>query len=312
MDFLRNLKLEMEENKLKNKNVETYTADMVKAIESDKGGLIKKIIHEEEEHEAEKVNLSPSSRKNRTFMFIGMVLIFLALIILIFLAFFNNKINTVPIASQTNSIVFTDQTDFTPIDGLTKEKIAETISNQANNTKVKIGEVNGIYLTENKKVIGFNRFSTLIKSSLTVNQLALISDNFLLGTFKSGLSPARSAFSTADAGGSISPNVGDLFILLKVRSFSDIFPVMQSWESKMLYDLHGFFGVTLSPETNYLFTKSFEDGIVANKNARILRDNNSQIVLMYVFADDNSIIITKSENAVSELIFRLNSSQIKK
>ena len=32
----------MEDNKLKNKNVETYTADMVKAIESDKGGLIKK------------------------------------------------------------------------------------------------------------------------------------------------------------------------------------------------------------------------------------------------------------------------------
>ena len=200
---------------------------------------------------------------------------------------------------QATSIIFTDQTDFTPIDGLTKEKIAETISNEANNTKIKVGGIDGIYLTENKKVIGFNRFNTLLKSNLTANQLALISDNFLLGAFKSGLS-------------SISPNVGDLFMLLKVRSFSDIFPVMQSWESKMLYDLHGFFGVALSSETNYLFTKSFEDGIVANKNARILRDNNGQIVLMYIFADDNSIIITKSENAVSELILRLNSSQIKK
>ncbi|MCX6751344.1 MAG: hypothetical protein NT161_01070 [Candidatus Nomurabacteria bacterium] len=289
----------MDENKLKNKNVETYTADMVKAIESDKGGLIKKIIHEEEEHEAEKVNLSPGSKKNRTFMFIGMVLVFLALVVLVFLAFFNNKINTVPVVPQASSIIFTDQTDFTPIDGLTKEKIAETISNEANNTKVKIGGVGGIYLTENKKVVGFSRFSTLIKNSLTASQIGLINDNFLLGTFKSGLS-------------SISPNIGDLFILLKVKSFSDIFPVMQSWESKMLYDLHGFFGVKLSPETNYLFTKNFEDGIVANKNARILKDNDGQIILMYVFADDNSIILTKSENAVSELILRLNSSQIKK
>ena len=289
----------MEDNKLKNKNVKTYTADMVKAIESDKGGLIKKIIHEEEEHEAEKVNLSPSSKKNRAFMFISFVLIVIALAVLIFLAFFNNKINTVSIVPQATSIIFTDQTDFTPIDGLTKEKIAETISNEANNTKIKVGGIDGIYLTENKKVIGFNRFNTLLKNNLTANQLALISDNFLLGAFKSGLS-------------SISPNVGDLFMLLKVRSFSDIFPVMQSWESKMLYDLHGFFGVALSSETNYLFTKSFEDGIVANKNARILRDNNGQIVLMYIFADDNSIIITKSENAVSELILRLNSSQIKK
>ena len=193
---------------------------------------------------------------------------------------------------QLSSLIFTEQIDFTPIDGLTKEKIAETISNQINNVKVKIGGIEGIYLTENKKVVGFNRFNTLLKSNLTGNQLTLISDNFLLGAFNG--------------------ENKDLFMLLKVKSFSDIFPVMQSWESKMLYDLHGFFGVTLSPETNYLFTKSFEDGIVANKNARILRDNNSQIVLMYVFADDNSIIITKSENAVSELIFRLNSSQIKK
>ncbi len=289
----------MDENKLKNKNVETYTADMVKAIESDKGGLIKKIIHEEEEHEAEKINLSPGSKKNRAFMFISITLIILALGVLAFFAFFDEKINVVEIALQAVPIIFTDQTDFIPIDDLTKDKIAETVSNQANNTKVKIGGVNGIYLTENKKVIGFDRFTVLIKSNLTAGQLGLISSNFLLGVFKSGLS-------------SISPNIGDLFMLLKVKSFTDIFPVMQSWESKMLYDLHGFFGVKLSPETNYLFTKSFEDGIVANKNTRILKDNSDQIVLMYIFVDDNSIIITNSENAVNELIPRLNSSQIKK
>ena len=80
------------ENKLKNKNVETYARDMVKAIESDKGGLIKKIIHEEEKHEAEKINLSPKSRKNRLFMFISIMLIFLALTVLVFLAFWNDYI----------------------------------------------------------------------------------------------------------------------------------------------------------------------------------------------------------------------------
>lgn len=288
----------MEENKLKSKNIITYTEDMVKAIEDDKGGLIKKIIHEEEEHEEEAKNLSPKSQKNRLFMFISFLLVAVALAVLVFFAFFNDRINTVLVA-PLSSVIFMDQTDFLAIDGLTKVKIAETVSSQVNNTKTKIGGVNGIYLTENKKVIGFTRFSTLVKSSLTANQLALIGDNFLLGAFKSGLS-------------SVSPNVGDLFMLLKVKSFPDIFPVMQSWESKMLYDLHGFFGIKLSPETNYLFTKSFEDGIVANKNARILRDNNSRIVLMYIFADDNSVIITNSESAVGELILRLNSSQIKK
>ena len=80
----------------------------------------------------------------------------------------------------------------------------------------------------------------------------------------------------------------------------------------MLYDLHGFFGVNISADTNYLFTKDFEDGIVQNKNARILRDNEGKTVLMYVFADDNTVILTNSDAAVGEIITRLNSGQIKK
>ena len=36
---------------IKPKIVETYAEDMAKVIEDDRGGLIKKIIHSEEEHE---------------------------------------------------------------------------------------------------------------------------------------------------------------------------------------------------------------------------------------------------------------------
>ncbi|MFA6585931.1 MAG: hypothetical protein WCS86_02095 [Candidatus Paceibacterota bacterium] len=287
------------DNKLRNKNIETYTDDMVKAIESDKGGLIKKIIHEEEQHEAEKKNLSPGSKRNRLFMLISIALIFLAVVVLAFFVFINNNINTVSIAPQASSIIFTDRTDFKAIDGQNKDKISAIVFDEANNTKVKIGGVEGIYLTEANKVIGFKRLNALLKGNLNNDQLSLISDNFLLGTFKSGVS-------------SISPNIGELFMLLKVRSFPEIFPVMRSWETKMFLDLHGFFGVGITPETNYLLTKSFEDGIVKNKNARILRDNDGKIVLMYVFIDDSSIIITNFEAATGEVILRLASSQIKK
>ena len=288
-----------EDNKLKNKNVETFAEDMVKAIENDRGGLIKKIIHEEEEHEAQKKNLSPESAKNKTFLLIGFLLLFLASILFIFLFFFNKEINTVSVAPLYTSIIFTDQTDFDAIDGFTEDKIVQTIFNRSNNTKVKIGGVNGIYLTENKMVVSFNKFITLIKGSLNINQFNLFSNNFLIGVFKSGVS-------------SVSPNIGDLFILLKVRSFTDIFPIMKVWENKMLYDFHGLFGVDLTPETNYLFTKDWEEGIVSNKNARILKDNDGKIIFMYVYLDDNSIVITDSESAVNEVVLRLNSSKVKK
>jgi hypothetical protein len=287
------------EIKLKNKNVETYTDDMVKALESDKGGLIKKIIHEEEEHEAQKKNLSPGSKRNKLFMLISFLLIFLAFVILIFFVILNKNNNIVSTTPQAASIIFTDNTNFKAIDGLTKDKIVETIFNQANNSKIKTGGVEGIYLTENKKVLGFKKFNTLIKSNLTTEQMSLISDNFLLGVFKSGLN-------------SVSPNIGDFFMLLRVHSFSDIFPVMQIWENKMLYDLGGFFGVNITPETNYLFTKNWQDSIIQNKNARVLYDNNNKVVLMYVFINDSYVIITNSDLATREAILRLASSQIKK
>jgi hypothetical protein len=85
---------------------------------------------------------------------------------------------------------------------------------------------------------------------------------------------------------------------------------MRLWENNLLTDLHGFLGVNISSDTNYLFTKNFINGIVENKNARVLYDNSGNIVLMYIFADDNSIIITDSSNAAHEILLRLASSQV--
>ncbi|MCM2338903.1 MAG: hypothetical protein NDI62_00375 [Burkholderiales bacterium] len=287
------------ENKLKNKNVKTYTDEMVKAIESGEGGMIKKIIHEEEQHENEKSNLSPKSKKNKVFMLISILLLFLSLALLFVLTFLKEEINTITVAPQFTSLIFNDQTDFKAIDELSKDKIAEIILEKINNTKVKIGGIEGIYLTENKKVVGLQRFNNILKSNLVLGENKLFDDNFLLGVFKSGVS-------------SVSPNIGDLFMLIKIRSFTDAFTTMHEWEHKMLYDLGVIWGIKISPDTNYLFTKNFEDGIVENKNARILKDNEGNTVLMYVFANDDSIIITKSNLAVREVILRLFSTKIKK
>ena len=60
-------------NKTQNKIVETYAEDMAKVIGEDKTGLVKKIIHDEEEHEKDKKNLSPELQKNKFFIIFGAV-----------------------------------------------------------------------------------------------------------------------------------------------------------------------------------------------------------------------------------------------
>jgi hypothetical protein len=279
----------MEQNR-ENQNsvVRTYTEDMAEVIENDKEGLIKKIIHGEEEHEKEKKNLSPESRKNKILVFVGVLLVVLALIVLIF-SIFNQKAKVVPVQKQFIPIIFTDQSAFLEVSALSENEIAQTVLNEVNSTKVKTGGVEGIYLTLNKQVVGLRQFIGLIKSNFAPDQNPiLVNDNFLMGGVDKSF-----------------------FILLKVRSNADIFDSLRAWEPKMLSDLRGFLGVNVSSDTNYLFTESFADGIVENKNARILYDKNGQIVLTYIFADDNSVVITGSPDAAHEIVLRLAAGNTK-
>ena len=200
---------------------------------------------------------------------------------------------TVSIEEQFAPLIFNDKSIFLEVKDLKKEEITQTVFNAVNTVEIKPGGVGGIYLTSNKKVLGLREFLTLIKSNFTpdANPL-LVRDDFLMGV--------------------VNNETKDFFILLKARSTADIFDAMRAWEGKMFFDLHGFLGVNISSETKYLLTANFEDGIIQNKNARILDDKEDEIVMMYILADDNSVIITSTENSAREIMLRLAASQVKK
>lgn len=287
------------ENNSQNKAVQTYAEDMAEVLGADREGLIKKIIHEEEDKEMEKKNLSPDSKKNQALVILSLILILLATTLIAYLLL-KKDINTVEIPPQFTPIVFTDKTGFFDITLLSKESIMEKVSSEKDGTELKNGGIEGIYLVENKKIIGLQRFMTLIKGSLIFKTENPFNDNFLMGA------ASEENSSTQD------PRGGDFFILLKVSSFEDIFGDMRNWERKMFADLYGFFGVDLNIDTKYLLTKNFEDGIIQNKNARILYDQNNKIILMYVFVDDHYLLITGTESATREVIQRLAGSKVKK
>jgi hypothetical protein len=282
-----------EEKKIQktNINVKTFAEDMSEVIEGDREGLVRKIIHEQELREEEKRNDSPDSKKNKLFMLASFLLVGAALTAL-FIFVYNKESNTIPIQPQFTSLIYNDQTAFLEVAGLTKDQIITLVKNEIDNSSLKQGGVEGIYLTINKQIIGLRQFLGLTKSAFALDDLYFVSDNFLVGAVNKGEK---------------SP-----FILLKMRSISDIFPNMRSWEPKMFSELHGLFGINIDQDTNYLTTKSFEDGVVDNKNARILYDNNHKPVLMYVYADDSSLVISNSDAAVAEIFSRLVASTIKK
>jgi hypothetical protein len=287
----------------KNVIVETFANDMAEVLKNDRAGLVKKIIHGAEEEEEAKKNFSPESRQNKRFMVISIILLVLGFGLL---AFFlsQREAKTVPVAEQFVPIVFNDKLSYLELAGFKKDEIEQSFLNTANKTAVKNRGVEGIYPLLNNQIVGMRQFFSMIKSSfLLPKEEELVSDRFLVGIVNVG---------SAAEGENSRPG---FFILMKMRTTPDIFPAMRAWESKMFFDLHGFFGYELGSDTSYLLTKDFTDGLIENKNARILYEKETlpgqigKIALMYVFADDNSVIITNSTQAVSELVLRLASRE---
>lgn len=298
----------MEEEKVENKDIknatiETYADDMAKVIGDNENGIVKRMIEEEEKHNAEEKKVSPETKKNEVFLILGIFLFVAAFVAVILVFVFREKIFTVDVKPQYVPIIFTDKTEFKEISGLKKDEVIQTIVNESNTSKFKDGGVEAIYVSINQKVLGFRQFLNIIEANLDQTKIEFINDNFLVGVVdeKSSISNQPSSLSGRD-----------FFILLKMRSILDIFDTMHLWESKMFFDLHKFFGVELNIDTKYLLEKDFEDGIIQNKNARILKDKDGKIIMMYIYAEEDSFIITNSEIAVKEIMLRLASSKVKK
>lgn len=282
--------------------IQTYADDMAKVIdESSEAGLVKKIIQQEEEYELKKKDLPPELKKNKIFLGAGAVMFLLALGTVSFFLF-KSDINTVEVEKQFVPLIFLDKSTYLEVFGLKKEEIVQTVLKEVTTTTVKPKGIEGIYLTENNQFTGLRRFTDLIKGNFVAGKSSLlVTDKLLLGV--------------------VNNNTKDFFMLMKVRTTADVFAAMRAWENKMFFDLHGFFGINISPETNYLLTKNFEDAIVGNKNARVLyRSSNegdeenpmvppNKIALMYIFADENSVIITNTDQVAREIILRLSSGE---
>jgi hypothetical protein len=66
------------------------------------------------------------------------------------------------------------------------------------------------------------------------------------------------------------------------------------------------YNINVAGENSYLLSKPFQDSVLKNQDARVLYDNQGQVVMLYLFVNnDDLIIIAKDESAVLEILNRL-------
>jgi hypothetical protein len=95
------------------------------------------------------------------------------------------------------------------------------------------------------------------------------------------------------------------FFILAVESYSDTFSGMLDWEPDMATDL-----ATLYPAIGTSTPAStFVDDVVDNHNVRELKDSAGNLLIIYGYFDQGTLVIARDEDAFTELIGRLTNSR---
>lgn len=118
------------------------------------------------------------------------------------------------------------------------------------------------------------------------------------------------------AGGETRP-----FFLMRVNSFERTFAGMLGWEPRMPENLALFYPESAAivdalatttptsgtpiPHTPASPSVQFVDAVVANRDVRILRDQSGRSLMLYGYADKQTLIITRNEAAFTALTARL-------
>lgn len=198
--------------------------------------------------------------------------------------------NVGPIQKIGASVINPDSKITIPVDGKNKNNIIEQI-NQELIKNEKEGSIKEIILTETKdnetKRLSIKKFieseqtfaPEIFKRSLT--------DRWMLGVYY-GKNQQNSAFA-----------------ILTNDFFQNNFAGIIQWEKNMITDLKDYMFTKTSSVTDLTLRGKFVDKIIKNRDVREYVQENGHIIFLYSFISNDKLVITNNEEALAEIIARL-------
>ncbi len=195
-----------------------------------------------------------------------------------------------PIQKIGPSVVGSDSKITIPVDGKNKNKIIEQI-NQELTKNEKEDSIKEIILTETKDnetqrlsikkfIEGEQTFAPeIFKRSLT--------DRWMLGIYY-GKNQQNSAF-----------------VILTNDFFQNNFAGIIQWEKNMITDLEDYLLAKTSQITDLTLRGKFIDKIIKNRDVREYIEENGHIIFLYSFISNDKLVISNNEEALAEIITRL-------
>lgn len=285
--------------------VRTYKGDLESAIKNDHLSSINIAIAENKKIQAEikagvqrEDNTSNEYSTSKIAILVSVLLVIIGIISISAVYIFKSspKIPVVQI-QELPSLITTEFKSELNIDSISKNKLVSNLSTMLNDSQIIVNNLYNIYpvtgTSTNKRILNALEFVTVLDFNIPdIIKRTLLSD-FMVGTFSFGKNLP--------------------FIILKTSYFENAYAGMLAWEVDLEKDMQIIFRLpgyetrgNIADELTPTLTKRFNDSVIVNKDVRILKDKNGEIILLYGIIDKETIIITVNDTAFKELIDRLN------
>ena len=289
--------------------LETYQSDVEKFIQEQNVSGVSAAAAEElrrrkTERTIKEPPMAPTGTKSKTFQFvaiIGGVILIVGAIGGVIFAFVRSR----PLQQQQMPIApfiaidSTSDVQLKPED--TRADIMKTLETAKEHTDISIGLIAQLRLwmsaTTGTTLVQSSSFFSIVTPNIPQQLLQTIQPQFLLGVH--------------------SFDINQPFLIFSVDSYQSGYAGMLAWETNMQQDLLPLFGYTPAPHTSNLQTTTtppptpqilaspFVDDIIENHDARVIKNQSGDIVFLWTFLDNSTILITTNPSTVREIVTRV-------
>jgi hypothetical protein len=285
--------------------IRTYKGDLESAIQANHLSSINIAIAENEKMHSQ-IKPDPALSNNDAEYSKSKILIFISLILILAggaglgIVFYlkspvQNIINVIQ-TPELPSLITAEVKDEVNVNSIIKDKFIITLSDKLSNTLIPTNNFFNTYVTigtSTKRLAKSAEFISLLNFKMPDLMKRTLLPDFMVGAY------------------SLTKNIP--FVIFKTSSSENTYAGMLTWEKdlgddfKILFKLPGYEKVVsvkdlvAPPEV-----KKFEDAVITNKDVRLLRGDNKQIVLLYCLIDKETVVITTDTEALKNIITRLN------
>ncbi|PIQ92305.1 MAG: hypothetical protein COV70_00890 [Parcubacteria group bacterium CG11_big_fil_rev_8_21_14_0_20_39_22] len=286
----------------------TYQSDVESVLKENQGSLTsiataesnrKTKLPDHQENEIITAPISEERPKSRKWIIIiSISLVVLSALLWVWFLFQKGEKDVLITQNESSftPLVSADIQKAIDITGKSGESVRNFLETEKENLSLTPATFFGMYFTKQtpektseKQLVSSGEFLTMIGSGAPSSFLRTLDNSFMFGFY------------------SLKQN--EPFLILKPKSYENSFAGMLDWEKSIQKNIGGIFideRVDNSSTTNsFINRRQFEDAIIKNRDARVLKNQNGVIIFLYSFPDKNTLVITTTPDVYEEINDRL-------